>query len=286
VEVLTLYVAQGDLAAARAGDEAVIVDAHMPDCDDVTPDQVEESLDVFVRGRRVRGLILTGLDADHACPAGVDRILTRYEPDWVLYPTAYKDTETADEVFQIIERHKKRRAGTQRPLARHSVRVDKSTERFLGGLANYFSFELFAPHIDDMDCSNNSSIVMRLTGFDAEGFSYLITGDTESEAWDRINERFDALLSSPVMSAPHHGAATGCNPETVLLVEPDTVLISAGVENAYGHPDTAAVRVYAKVARVVHATNQVAGGTCLYTRKVGDQFETHLVDHERGAAAA
>src|SRR4051812_19589496 len=107
MEVLTLYAAQGDLAAARAGDEAIIIDAHMPDCDDVTPEQIEESLDVFVSGRRVKGLILTGLDADHACPAGVDRILTRYQPDWAMYPTVYKDTDTASEVFRIIERHRK-----------------------------------------------------------------------------------------------------------------------------------------------------------------------------------
>lgn len=285
MEVFTLYAAQGDLAAVRAGDEAVIIDAHMPECDDVTPPQVEESLDVFVTGRQVRGLVLTGLDKDHACPAGVERILTRYTPDWVMYPTYYKDTETAAEVFGIIERHRRRRAGTARPLTRHSVRVDKGGGRFLPGLANYFAFELFAPHIDDMDCSNNCSIVMKVTGLDANGFSYLVTGDTETGAWDRINARFGTLPSAPVMSAPHHGAASGCNATTVMLVNPDTVLISAGVDNAYGHPGASAVRVYGAVARVF-STSQTPGGTCLFTRRNGDNYETHLVDHFPSAAAA
>jgi beta-lactamase superfamily II metal-dependent hydrolase len=285
MEVFTLYAAQGDLAAVRAGAEAVIIDAHMPDCDHVTPPQVEESLDVFLTGRQVRGLVLTGLDKDHACPTGVERILTRYTPDWVMYPTYYKDTDAAAEVFRIIERHQRRRAGTARPLARHSVRVDKNGGRFLPGLANHLTFELFAPHSDDMDCSNNCSIVMKVTGLDANAFSYLVTGDTETGAWDRINARFGSLLSAPVKSAPHHGAASGCNATTVVLVNPDTVLISAGVENAYGHPDASAVQVYAAVARVVYSTNQTPGGTCLFTRRIGDTFETHLVDHFASAAA-
>jgi competence protein ComEC len=127
---------------------------------------------------------------------------------------------------------------------------------------------------------------MKVTGLDANGFGYLITGDTETGAWDRINGRFGSLLSSPVMSAPHHGATTGCNATTVVLVNPDTVLISAGVDNAYGHPDASAVRVYAAVARAVYSTYQAPCGTNLFTRLHGDQYETHLVDHYAGAAAA
>lgn len=286
MEVFTLYVAQGDLAAVRAGNEVVIVDAHMPACDDVTPPQVEESLDVFIGNRLVRGLILTGLDKDHACPAGVDTILTRYRPDWVMYPTYFKDTDTATEVFRIIERHQRQRAASGHPLTRHSVRVDNVGSRFLSGLATGFLFELFAPHAADMDCSNNCSIVLKLTGLDANGFGYLITGDTESGAWDRINARFGKALAAPVLSAPHHGAASGCNPTSVVLVDPDSVLISAGVDNAYGHPDPSAVRVYASVARAVYSTNQTQDGTCLLTRCVAGAYETHLVSHFPKAAAA
>lgn len=287
MDIFTLYAGQGDLAAVRAGNEAVIVDAHMPECDDVAPQQIEQSLDAYLAGRNVRGLILTGLDADHACPAGVDSILTRYVPDWVMYPTYYKDTETATKVFEIIERHRQRRANTARPLVRHSVSVD-GPSRFFPGLADYFTFELFSPHVKTMNSSNNSSIVMKITGLDPTGFSYLVTGDTETEAWDRINGRYGASLAAPVFSAPHHGATSGCNARTVLLVNPDTVLISAGVNNAYGHPDVAAVAVYAAVARAVYSTNQSpeGTGTCLLTRRVGDTYETHLVGHCPKAAAA
>ncbi len=278
MDIFTLYVGQGALAAVRAGSEAVIIDAHMPDCDDITPPQIEKSLDGYLAKSKVRGLILTGLDRDHACPAGVESILTKYEPDWVMYPKYYKDTDAAGEVFAIITRHEKRREKTSKPLLRKSVRVDRVESRYLTGLASYFAFELLSPHMDDMDCSNNSSIVLKLTGLDQKGFSYLITGDTETERWDSINRFFGKYLASDVMAASHHGARSGLNPATLLLVKPNTVLISAGVDNSYGHPDGSAVKVYGNVAKHVFCTS-AEGGMCLLTRRLGDDYDTQLVQH-------
>ncbi len=139
MDVFTLYVGQGALAAIRAGDEAIIVDAHMPNCDDVCQDQIEQSLEAYLAKSKVRGLILTGLDKDHACPAGVESILIKYEPDWVMYPTYYKETDAASDVFRIVAAQVKRREKTSRPLARESVRVDNVDSRYLTGLANYFT---------------------------------------------------------------------------------------------------------------------------------------------------
>jgi beta-lactamase superfamily II metal-dependent hydrolase len=278
MDVFTLYAGQGSLAAVRAGDEAIIVDAHMPDCEDVTQEQIERSLDSYLAKKKVRGLILTGLDKDHACPAGVESILSKYQPDWVMYPTYYKDTETASEVFRIIVKHEKRREKTAYPLKRKSVRVDKVDSRILPGLATCFTLELFSPHMDDMDSSNNSSIVIKLTGLDQAGFSYLITGDTETARWDSINRFFGKHLASDVMAASHHGARTGLNPATLLLVNPNTVLISAGVDNSYGHPDGSAIKVYGKVAKHVFSTTS-EDGMCLLTRRLGVDFDTQLVQH-------
>jgi len=278
MDVFTLYVGQGSLAAVRAGNEAIIVDAHMPECDDVNSEQIEKSLDHYLAKSSVRGLILSGLDRDHACPAGVESILTRYQPGWVMYPKYFKDTDAAGEVFDIITRHENRRARTPHPLLRHSVRVDKVESRNLTGLASYFTFELFSPHMDDMDNSNNSSIVLKLVGLDQNGFRYLITGDTETARWDSINRYFGKHLTSDVMAAPHHGARTGLNPKTLLLVNPNTVLISAGVDNSYGHPYGVAVQAYQQVAQHVFCTI-AENGKCLLTRKIGDDFHTHLVQH-------
>src|SRR5262249_8049168 len=121
---------------------------------------------------------------------------------------------------------------------------------------------------------------------DATGFSYLITGDTETDRWDSINKYFAKYLPSDVMAAPHHGSRNGVNAKTLISVNPNTVLISAGVENEYGHPDSVAVSAYQQVAKHVFATNSVADGTCLFTRRAGQDFETLLVGHSENVSTA
>lgn len=273
MDVFTCYVGQGALGVARHSGEAVIVDSFIPE--DKRQD-VEAKLIRLLRDHKVPGLILTGFDADHACPDGVDLILSKFEPDWVMYPKYYRDTDCATEVFDIIKKHEQRRASSARPLRRVSVRLDRLDSRVLTGLSAQFQYELFSPHIDDMDNSNCSSIVLKLTGNGGSGFSYLITGDTENDRWKRINELFSRALRSSVLAAPHHGSKNAANAETIILVEPNTVLISAGVDNQYGHPDPAAVAAYARVAKHVFATN-VEGGVSLFTKPNGSDFETQLV---------
>ena len=124
-----------------------------------------------------------------------------------------------------------------------------------------------------MDNSNNCSIVLKLTGKYTGGFAYLITGDTENERWDTITRLFKKSLSSDVLSAPHHGSKNAAHPEMTLLVDPDTVLISAGVDNQYGHPDAKAVKLYRRVARQVFQTN-IEGGVSLLTVRRNDGFVT------------
>src|SRR5260370_7499302 len=92
MDIFTLYVGQGSLAVVRAGNEAVIVDAHMPECDDVTSEQIEKTLDHYLAKSDVRGLILTGLDRDHACPPGGESLLTPHHPPRVMYPNSYTTT--------------------------------------------------------------------------------------------------------------------------------------------------------------------------------------------------
>lgn len=276
MDIVTLYVGQGALAVVRNGGEAVIVDSLLPGAENGARERAETTLERLLQGHAAAGLMLTGFDADHCCPDGVELVLLRYEPAWVMYPKCYKDTDCADEVFRIIERHERRRERSANPLRRVSVRVDRLDSRTLTGLSRQFRFELFSPHIEDMDNSNNSSIVLKLTGFGPAGFSYLITGDTENGRWERINALFGGALRSQILAAPHHGSRTGAHAGTILLVEPNTVLISAGVDNQYGHPDPQAVRAYAKVARHVFATN-VEGGVSLYTKASSGDFETLLV---------
>jgi beta-lactamase superfamily II metal-dependent hydrolase len=156
----------------------------------------------------------------------------------------------------------------------------------LAGLANSMTFEAFSPHIEDMDSSNNCSIVCKIEGLDATGFTYLVTGDTETERWERINKLYGSRLASDALAAAHHGSVTGVHAATLLSISPNTVLISAGVDNQFGHPDPQAVAAYQSVAAHVYSTNAVSSGTCLFTRRLHGGLETRFVRHSQPARTA
>ena len=273
MEVLTLYVGQGNFAIIRHGTEAIVVDtcwlAELSE-------GIESKVERFLQRRELVGIVLTGFDNDHADPVGLAWLLEKYAPSWVMYPKYYKDTETAKQVFEVIRQHERRRQGTSNPLKRVSVRLDRLESRYLDDLTEEFQLELFSPHVEDMDNSNNCSIVLKIEGIGSGGFSYLVTGDTENPRWDRIVELFDGALDADVLAAPHHGSKNAAHPAMALAVMPNTVLISAGVDNQYGHPDEKAVKLYLRVADHLFKTN-VGAGVSLLTMQAGNDFLTRRV---------
>ena len=128
MEVLTIYVGQGELIAIRHRREAVLVDSRFFE---ERRDDIERQLDVFLKNQNVVGLILTGFGSDHADPAGVDYILGEFAPDWIMYPKYYKDTDNATAVFNVIRKHERRREGASHPLRKISVRLDDMDHRVL-----------------------------------------------------------------------------------------------------------------------------------------------------------
>ena len=82
---------------------------------------------------------------------------------------------------------------------------------------------------------------------------------------------FGKRLASDVLSPPHHGSKNAVHAKMMLLVSPDTVLISADVDNQYGHPDTKAVNLYGRVTQHILQTN-IEGGVSLLTDRQGHGF--------------
>ena len=273
MEVLTLYVGQGNCAVVRHGTQAIAVDTRWLA---ERSEDIESKVGRFLQRRELVGIVLTGLDDDHADPVGLDWLLDEYAPAWVMYPKYFKETENAKLVFNVIRKHERRRQGKRNPLERVSVRLDRLESRYLDDLAAEFDLELFSPHVEDMDNSNNCSIVLKLEGIGPGGFAYLVTGDTENSRWGRIVELFDDALGAEVLAAPHHGSKNAAHPGMALAVKPNTVLISAGIDNQYGHPDPKAVVLYTRVADHVFKTN-VRGGVSWLTQRVGSDFVTRRV---------
>lgn len=276
MNIITANVGQGALAIIRHQGEAILVDLRIPPSGDETVAYIKKLMAVSLKDHNVKGLILTGFDDDHSEITGASIILRKYRPDWIMYPTYNKDSMEAERVFALIDEEEEARRNSSSPLKRLSVRVDQLANRKLDGLSDNFDFELFSPHIEDMDCSNNCSIVLKLTGRGGRGFSYLITGDTENARWETINRLFGSALKSHVLAAPHHGSKNATHPASLLQIAPHTVLISAGVDSQYGHPHPQALQVYSRVAKYVFSTN-MEGGISLFTQPGRTELTTTLI---------
>lgn len=252
MQIITLNVGQGHLSIVRNRTRAFIVDAHIP-ANDGNYEFVKAALSEVLSQQGdtlfVEGLLLTGLDKDHAHAQGVGWILQTYRPNWVAYPKYKKDTENATETFKRIEA-----ARLRMELQRFPVRLDTLEGPFYK--TEGFGFEFFSPHKEDLDSSNNGSIVARVTSRDGSPGSVLITGDTELSRWERIHRMFGTRLRADVLQAPHHGANNGAHEPSIAAIAPHTVHVSAGYHAQYNHPHPEAMALYRRHAKRVWCTQQ------------------------------
>lgn len=84
----------------------------------------------------------------------------------------------------------------------------------------------------------------------------LTTGDMDFYA------EYDLLLTHDlpgveIFAAGHHGSRHSNSPELLDTIRPQTVLISAGKDNRYGHPDPETLERFAWVGAEVYRTDEL-----------------------------
>ena len=83
-----------------------------------------------------------------------------------------------------------------------------------------------------LEAGNEASVVLELKD---GAFQMLLTGDLEGRGEEQLVES-GALESCPILKAGHHGSKNSGSEEFLQIVKPRLTLISAGIENRYGHP--------------------------------------------------
>jgi competence protein ComEC len=87
------------------------------------------------------------------------------------------------------------------------------------------------PHFTTQD-RNDSSVSVRLVYGD---FSLLLTGDAEEPA-EQAMMAAGYPLNALVFKAGHHGSRTSSTMPFLEAVQPQIIIVSAGVDNRFGHP--------------------------------------------------
>ncbi len=203
-----LDVGQGDAAVVELPDRKTLVI-------DTGRTGIEASSFLRYRGiNRIDALILSHVHPDHT--GGLKRILDEFSVSelWdnghITYPKEF--------IVPASFRHLAR--GDILNNGSYSITVLHPYREF---------YTLFG---SDYDAENNASLVMKITG---RNHSFLFSGDIEEEAEHDITY-LGRWLKSDILKIPHHGSRTSANAAFLKGVQPSVAVISAGRDNAFGHP--------------------------------------------------
>ncbi|WMT42340.1 MBL fold metallo-hydrolase [Paenibacillus sp. D2_2] len=182
-------------------------------------------------------VIATHGDQDHI--GGLQAVIEQFPIGALLFNGSFSESKTLDKLMQTAVKKKTPIYAVSRGMI---LKPDSST-----------SLEFIAPLIHDLEggMSNSSipyikeqnpeSVVFRL---EMDGASFLFTGDTD-EATERKMLALEHQESPeggdmhPVdmLKVSHHGSKTSTSALWVRRYRPTASVISAGVNNTYGHPN-------------------------------------------------
>ena len=113
------------------------------------------------------------------------------------------------------------------------------------------TIQIFSPTGDESKLeSNSASIVLRVVYGNT---SFMLTGDAPMEVEDYLVRTYGAQLDSDVLKLGHHGSKTSTSALWLDTVTPQYAVVSAGIDNRYGHPHQDVMqRVFARNIQTSH----------------------------------
>lgn len=212
VELAMLDVGQGDAILLRDGPHAVLIDGGGWRTGDLggrvlLPALVAEGV------RSLDAVVMTHPDRDH-CGGLVD--IAAYLPVREVWMGPGWEPEGC--------------AGKLATLPGARVRRVWSGET---GSAGRWSLRVLHPDREEDRGTNERSLVIRA---EAQGRSFLLTGDIESWAEMRLLSCCEREVRVDVLKVAHHGSKTSSTESFLDAARPRLALVSAGVNNLYHHP--------------------------------------------------
>ena len=219
VHLTALDVGQGQCLILHTKGETFLIDCGGSN-DEITANAAADTL--LSRGiTRVDGIILTHGDRDHA--GGLGYLLERIDTEFILVP-ATSGMEVRGQRVIPVEADLTITAGT--------------------GKITVFG-PTFSPE------SNENSLCVL---FEGEKCAILVTGD-RSRTGELLLLRQTDLPEVDLLIAGHHGSRNSTSEELLTAVSPETVFISVGKDNSYGHPSEETLKRLADFGCMVYRTD-------------------------------
>ena len=192
-------------------------------------------------------------DADHI--GGLEAVVHYYQPRFFLDNGIPYTTQT---YFGLLEAVKD--AGSQ---------LIPATDRRIG--LGDASLQVIPPPGDESLGNNDNSVGVIVSYGD---FGAAMTGDAEQPefAWWLANVP-DLLRPVEVYKSSHHGSPNGDSPDSVETFSPETVVVSVGLDNSYGHPSPEALALYESIGANVYRTD--LQGTIIVTASADGTYRVN-----------
>ena len=162
---------------------------------------------------RLDGLVLTHYDEDHA--GGAEYLLKRMKVETLFLPKQQDDVQWE--------------AALTAAASGKVVTVDKDM------LLSFGQTRLSVFSSQDLQSSNESSLCVL---FQRENCDILITGD-RSTTGELLLLQTGRIPDLDILVAGHHGSESSTGEFLLKSTKPETVIISVGADNSYGHPSDA-----------------------------------------------
>lgn len=175
-------------------------------------------------------VIATHPDADHI--GGLQYVLERYHVGLFLTSQVQTDTNTFTALYKELAKEHITSYYARRGMVITLDAIHKTT------------FTILFPDRDTTNwVTNAASVVGKLNVYPIEGadagsaHSILFTGDSPSSIEHFLVQNDAEDLKSDVLKLGHHGSKYSSSTEYLQTVHPVLGLVSAGVNNRYGHPN-------------------------------------------------
>lgn len=168
--------------------------------------------------RDIDVILATHYDTDHI--GGLVDVLKQYQVDLIIESGANSDTP-ASEAFDVTSNME--RADRVKAQAGQVFQIgEQVTLKILSPLGDTSNWE-----------ANAASAIVQLAYGDIE---FMLTGDAPAEIEDYLVGTVGADLESEVLKLGHHGSKTSTSELFLDTVQPEWAVVSAGLNNRYGHP--------------------------------------------------
>ena len=233
LQVHFIDVGQGDSALIEADGQAMLIDAGENDqgekvCQYISS-QGYDSLSYVVG---------THPHSDHI--GGIDDVLYTFRVESLLMPDIGQDTATYEDVMEAAQ---SRNVPVSSP--------EPGEQFYLGGAL----ITVTGPTENYGDDLNSWSLCLKIQYGENV---FLFTGDAEAQAEEDMVQyaRLRGIsLEADVMKGGHHGSSTSNSEILLEAADPNTVVISCGLDNEYGHPHEEVIERLARMGCVVYRTD-------------------------------